>query len=78
MELAPGTILINIAKDDYDLEVMASLGSTCAVRQIDKKRWSHIGVIAGLSLDPIELEDVTEPLVWYHTPSLLKHYKVKE
>jgi hypothetical protein len=78
MELESGTILTKIAKDDYDLEVMASLGNTCAVRQIGKKHMSYVGVIAGLSLDPVEILDVVEPLVWYHTPSLLKYYKIKE
>lgn len=77
MELESGTILTKIAKDDYDLEVMASLGNICAVRQIGKKHMSYIGVVAGLSLNPVEL-DVTEPLVWYHTPSLLKYYEIKE
>lgn len=75
MELEPGTILKKISKDDYDLEVMAAIGNTCAVRQLGKKHMSYAGVVAGLSLNPVEL-DVVEPLMWYHTPSLLKYYKI--
>lgn len=77
MELQSGTILIKINKDDYDLEVMASLGNTCAVRQLRRKHTSYATVIAGLSANPTEI-DVVSPLNWYHTPSLLKYYKIKE
>lgn len=77
MELKSGTILTKIVHDSYDLEVVASLGNICAVQQLGKKHRSYAGVIAGLSLNPVEL-DVTEPLIWYHTLSLLKYYKIKK
>jgi hypothetical protein len=77
MELESGTILSKIAKDDYDLQVMASLGNTCAVKQLGKVHRSYAGVIAGLSLNP-EILDVVEPLIWYETSELLRYYEVKE
>lgn len=76
MELESGTILTKIDKDDYDLEVRASLGNTVAVKRLGVIHRSYVGVIAGLSLNPAIL-DVVEPLMWYVTSDLLKYYEVK-
>lgn len=63
---------------DYDHEVVAVCGGLCAIKPIKTSSYkSYAGVIAGLSLNPVEIPTV-EPVFWYLTTELLTIFKIKE